>query len=328
MQRSTAVVGSIVGLLLVATLLIWTGVWTQALDPTPYEETTATVTDENGTELGRVDARIADGWQQRIVGLSRTESLAADEGMLFVHDSETRHTFVMREMSFPLDIVFVAENGTITRIHHASVPPNGTGEGGLEEYAGVGKYVLEVNRGWTNRSGVTAGDRVAIPNRTGDGRTESVRTETDEPTTTDDPERTATATPTPALTGPTVTAIDANGTDLGSVAVTIADNGSERYTGLSDTESLAQNEGMLFVFPDSGQYTFVMRRMSFPLDIIYVAENGTVTRIHHAPVPDGEGSLEEYPGEGTSVLEVNRGWTNETGLDVGDRLRLPNVSGS
>ncbi|WP_245545414.1 DUF192 domain-containing protein [Halomicrobium katesii] len=105
----------------------------------------------------------------------------------------------------------------------------------------------------------------------------------------------------------------------------IADNSSERITGLSDTDSLAVDEGMLFVFPETGEHAFVMREMSFPLDIVYVAANGTVTRIHHAPVPEGEYER-RYPGEGKYVLEVNRGWTNETGVSVGDRLRLPNVT--
>jgi len=328
MERSTAVVGSVVGVLLVATIALWTGVWIQALNPGTYERTTVTVLDEDGTELGTVDTRVADGWQKRIVGLSRTESLGADEGMVFVHDNERRHAYVMRDMAFPLDIVFFTENGTVTRVHHAAVPPEGGGEGSLEQYAGVGTYVLEVNRGWTNRTGVTVGDRVVIPNRTGDAAaaTDGATTQTStaaSPSTTSSTRTTSTPSPTP--TGPTVTAIDANGTELATVRVAIANDSSERYTGLSDTESLAADEGMLFVFPNAGEYNFVMRRMDFPLDIVFVAENGTVTRIHHAPVPDGEYER-EYPGEGKYVLEVNRGWTNETGLDVGDRLILPAVT--
>jgi len=333
MRRSTVAMAGVIGVLLLAVGLLWTGVWIQVLDPGPYERTTVTVVDENGTELGSVDARIADAWDERIVGLSRTASLPADEGMLFVHDAEQRHTFVMRKMSFPLDIVFVAENGTITRIHHAPVPSEGTGESGLAKYPGRGKYVLEVNRGWTNETDVSVGDRVRIPGTTTAASNASSGepvTATSTPSPTETPTgRTATPTcpPTETPTGPTVTAIDANGTELATVSVTIADNDSERYTGLSDTESLGWNEGMLFVFDESGEYTFVMRQMDFPLDIIFVAENGTITRIHHAPVPQGEYE-ERYPGQGKYVLEVNRGWANETGLDVGDRLRLPALNSS
>jgi len=337
MRRSAVAMAGVIGVLLLAVGLLWTGVWIQVLDPGPYDRTTVTVVDENGTELGSVDARIADAWDERVVGLSQTESLPATEGMLFAHDAEERHSFVMREMSFPLDIVFIAENGTITRIHHAPVPAEGTGESDLATYPGQGKYVLEVNRGWTNETGVSVGDWVRIPGTTTtDSNTSSAEPATATPTrsptdTPTGPTATPTRSPTDTLAEPAVTAIDASGTELGAVSVTIADNGSERYTGLSETGSLGWNEGMLFVFEKSGEYTFVMRRMDFPLDIIFVAENGIVTRIHHAPVPP-EGTtgedLQGYPGEGRYVLEVNRGWTNETGLDVGDRLRLPALNSS
>jgi uncharacterized membrane protein (UPF0127 family) len=62
-----------------------------------------------------------------------------------------------------------------------------------------------------------------------------------------------------------------------------------------------------------------MRNMSFPLDIVFVDANGTITRIHHAAVDDDG----RFVGEGRYVLEVNRGWANRTGVDVGDRIELP-----
>ncbi|WP_302082628.1 DUF192 domain-containing protein [Salinibaculum rarum] len=126
-------------------------------DPGPYNETTVTVTDENGTELGTVAVRIADTGAKRYTGLSETDSLAPDDGMLFVHDEEGQHSYVMRGMSFPLDIIFVDADGTVVEIFHASVDSENA------PYEARGKYVLEVNRGWANRNGVTTGDRVVIP---------------------------------------------------------------------------------------------------------------------------------------------------------------------
>jgi len=78
--------------------------------------------------------------------------------MLFVHEQEGNHGYVMRDMAFPLDMVFIAENGTITTIHHAPVAPDGD----LTEYSGRAKYVLEVPMGYTNETGVEVGDRVVI----------------------------------------------------------------------------------------------------------------------------------------------------------------------
>ncbi|WP_129114533.1 DUF192 domain-containing protein [Halegenticoccus tardaugens] len=128
-----------------------------------YDRTTVTVVDdEDGTKLATVEVRVADTPQKRYTGLSDTASLDDGEGMLFVHPAEGDHAYVMRDMAFPLDIVFVDADGTITRIHHAPLPSEGTDESDLKRYEGRGKYVLEVPYGYTNRTGVDAGDRVTI----------------------------------------------------------------------------------------------------------------------------------------------------------------------
>jgi uncharacterized membrane protein (UPF0127 family) len=123
----------------------------------------------------------------------------------------------------------------------------------------------------------------------------------------------------------TVTAVDAgSGEDLATVQVRIADTQQKRYTGLSDTDSLGANEGMLFVHDAEGEYAYVMREMAFPLDIVFVDANGTVTGIHHAELPaEGTTDLTRYPGRGKYVLEVPYGYTDDNGIEVGDRLRIP-----
>ena len=114
-----------------------------------------------------------------------------------------------------------------------------------------------------------------------------------------------------------MTAYDADGTELATVEVRLADTSSERYTGLSATESLAPDEGMWFVHPEERRQAYVMRGMSFPLDIVFVDANGTVTRVFHADV---DGTDAPYEARAKYVLEVNRGWANRTGLEAGDRV--------
>jgi hypothetical protein len=125
-----------------------------------YEHATVVIHDaETGEERGRVEAAIADTRRKRYLGLSATEKLPEDRGMLFVHDDPGEYTYVMREMSFGIDIVFVAADGTITTIHEAPKPgPNESGN--EQEYPGEGRYVLEVNRGWTDDRGIEVGDEV------------------------------------------------------------------------------------------------------------------------------------------------------------------------
>ena len=130
------------------------------------EQTTVTFVDsENGATLATVDVNVSDSWDERYTGLSNHDSLGADEGMLFVHPREGEHGYVMRDMAFPIDIVYVAENGTITTIHHATVPPEGENS---PTYEGYGKYVVEIPYEYTTDHGIEVGDRVRIPeeNRT------------------------------------------------------------------------------------------------------------------------------------------------------------------
>ena len=125
-----------------------------------YDRTTVTVVDgETGEELGRVEAAIADNGSLRYTGLSETDDLPEDRGMLFVYEEEQSLNYVMRNMSFPLDIVFVHANGTIDSVHERRAPNPGE-NGESIRASGEGRYVLEVNRGWTDERGVEPGDRV------------------------------------------------------------------------------------------------------------------------------------------------------------------------
>jgi len=175
-----ALVGAVVTLA-VAVLVFQSGLWVSVLGTGEYDRGTVTVhegnatagestaTDGNATTVAvterkaSVEVRIADTFNQRYVGLSETAELGPNEGMLFVHDEEAEYAYVMRNMSFPLDIIFIDANGTITTIHHAPLPPEGTEESELKRYEGRGKYVLEVNRGWANRTNVSVGDQVQLP---------------------------------------------------------------------------------------------------------------------------------------------------------------------
>ena len=67
-----------------------------------------------------------------------------------------------------------------------------------------------------------------------------------------------------------------------------------------------------------------MRNMSFDLDVVFVHANGTVQSIHHLPAPEpGEdGESIRAAGEGQYVLEVDRGWTGDRGVEAGDRLEF------
>lgn len=109
---------------------------------------------------------------------------------------------------------------------------------------------------------------------------------------------------------------------LGTVTAAIADTSDLRYLGLSETERLPEDRGMLFIYDSTGNRTFVMREMDFGIDIIYADSEGVITSIHHAevPGPNEDGSNQRYPGHGQYVLEVNKNWTTERDIEEGDVL--------
>ncbi|SFS66059.1 DUF192 domain-containing protein [Halostagnicola kamekurae] len=152
-------------LLLVVALAIVVGfVLVQVgLFPTPWsaDHATVTVTATDGDPRATVDAEVADTWSERYTGLSNHESLEGDEGMLFVHDGEGERTYVMRDMDFAIDIIFIDDDGEVTAVREARAPD--AGEDGTDlEYSDRAKWVLEVRSGYADERGIDAGDEVSI----------------------------------------------------------------------------------------------------------------------------------------------------------------------
>lgn len=104
------------------------------------------------------------------------------------------------------------------------------------------------------------------------------------------------------------------------VRVDIADTEGLRSQGLSGRKSLADDEGMLFVFDAPGIYSFWMKDMHFPIDIIWIdADKQVVQTTQHA-------SPESYPNTFFPqvpvqyVLEVPSGFVQEHSVGIGNML--------
>ncbi|MDZ5811420.1 DUF192 domain-containing protein [Halorubrum sp. AD140] len=154
-RRLVGVAAGLALLVLVAVAAVATN---PALLIAGYETTTVEAVDgETGESLATVEARVADGYLKQYVGLSATDELDDGEGMLFVHEDDGERAYVMRDMAFPIDIVFVASNGTVTEVHEAEPESRP-----FTRYRGAGRYVLEVPRGWSERNDVEPGDRLLV----------------------------------------------------------------------------------------------------------------------------------------------------------------------
>lgn len=104
--------------------------------------------------------------------------------------------------------------------------------------------------------------------------------------------------------------------------VEVADDASERAQGLMFRESLADNAGMLFLYPEPREVEFWMKNTPLSLDMVFVRADGTIARIAERTTPFSEEMIAS--GEDVSaVLEVKGGMMRQLGIAVGDRLRHP-----
>lgn len=99
---------------------------------------------------------VATTEQARIRGLMFRQWLAPDSGMLFVFDGQQQRRFWMHNTFLPLSIAFIDSSGIITDL--LEMTPLDT----TERYVSSrpARYALEMNSGWFETRGITAGDTV------------------------------------------------------------------------------------------------------------------------------------------------------------------------
>ena len=104
--------------------------------------------------------------------------------------------------------------------------------------------------------------------------------------------------------------------------VEIARNEAEREKGLMFRRFMPADRGMLFEFDAEEPVTFWMKNTYIPLDMVFIARDGVVTRVvdraeplTETPIPSGAPCA--------AVLELNGGVAARIGLKAGDKVRHP-----
>ncbi len=105
-------------------------------------------------------ADIAATYEQMTRGLSVKDSLDENEAMLFVFDEEAEHTFHMKNMKFPIDIIWIDADKTVVHIEH-NLPPCSSGLF-CPTYKPIGDslYVLETVGGFAQKHDIIEGTMV------------------------------------------------------------------------------------------------------------------------------------------------------------------------
>lgn len=105
--------------------------------------------------------------------------------------------------------------------------------------------------------------------------------------------------------------------------VDVADTSELRQKGLSGRPSLGTDEGMLFIFDTDNYWSFWMKDMRFPIDIIWLDKDKQVVHIEHNVQLDVE-PYADYtsPDLARYVLEVAAGRARQANIRIGSVMKI------
>ena len=104
------------------------------------------------------------------------------------------------------------------------------------------------------------------------------------------------------------------------ISVEVADSDFLRDRGLMFRQNMGEDEGMLFIFPESDQRGFWMKNTYIPLSIAFLDDNGTILNIADMSPHDLNTTYSEGPARG--ALEMNQGWFERNGISPGCRVLI------
>jgi len=106
---------------------------------------------------------------------------------------------------------------------------------------------------------------------------------------------------------------------LKTIDIEIAETDSARTRGMMQRESIPEDWGMLFVFPNEQERGFWMANTPKALDLMFISADSTIINIARYVQPM---SAETVPSEGPAqfVLEVPAGYSDSIGIVEGDAV--------
>jgi uncharacterized membrane protein (UPF0127 family) len=104
----------------------------------------------------------------------------------------------------------------------------------------------------------------------------------------------------------------------------LAKTSQEQEVGLAKFNKINKNQGMLFIFSKPDYYSFWMKNMKFPIDIIFIDKNVIVDIFQNVPFPKNNNNLPIYTThkKADSVLEINSGLSKEYKIKTGDKINI------
>jgi uncharacterized membrane protein (UPF0127 family) len=106
--------------------------------------------------------------------------------------------------------------------------------------------------------------------------------------------------------------------------VELAETSDKQALGLMFRDSMEEDHGMLFIFPNEARRSFWMKNCRFPLDIFYFNAGLELVSVSENTPPCRTSRCPSYPSAGPAmyVLELNAGKAAELQVKPGDKLEL------
>ncbi len=118
-------------------------------------------TEQSNLRIGEqeVSVTIAQTPEEQRQGLSGTGELKSGTGMLFVYNSYVVPQFWMKDMNYPIDIIWIRDASVTGFVESAPIPVVGQELPRYQPDEPI-NYVLEVPAGFVDTHGIEIGDQV------------------------------------------------------------------------------------------------------------------------------------------------------------------------
>lgn len=105
-----------------------------------------------------IPVEISDTPAKQVQGLSDRAELDSESGMLFIFPDKRIRQFWMKNMHFPIDIIWINDDKIVNI--SKNLPPEGELPDKTYSSESDVNYVLEVNAGFCDGNGIKTGDKI------------------------------------------------------------------------------------------------------------------------------------------------------------------------
>jgi uncharacterized membrane protein (UPF0127 family) len=107
-----------------------------------------------------------------------------------------------------------------------------------------------------------------------------------------------------------------------TIVAEVAATDAARARGLGGRAQLPEGTGMWFVFDTEGYWSFWMKDTLIPLDMLWVAANGTIVTVAHNVLPESYPQSYAPTAPARYVLELPGGYAKKQGIVEGDIVQM------